>query len=85
MSVYGKNHYNIVISLQLIKINGKKKFLAMIGLLVKGFSCSVASSSSAYSGATSLVRAAWQMFFMFPGGSNSKESACNAGEYGFDP
>ena len=25
MSVYGKNHYNIVISLQLIKINGKKK------------------------------------------------------------
>ena len=25
MSVYGKNHYNIVISLQLIKINEKKK------------------------------------------------------------
>ena len=25
MSVYGKNHYNIVISLQLIKKNGKKK------------------------------------------------------------
>ena len=25
MSMYGKNHYNIVISLQLIKINGKKK------------------------------------------------------------
>ena len=25
MSLYGKNHYNIVISLQLIKINGKKK------------------------------------------------------------
>ena len=25
MSVYGKNHYNIVISLQLIRINGKKK------------------------------------------------------------
>ena len=24
MSVYGKNHYNIVISLQLIKINEKK-------------------------------------------------------------
>ena len=24
MSVYGKNHYNIVISLQLIKINDKK-------------------------------------------------------------
>ena len=24
MSMYGKNHYNIVISLQLIKINGKK-------------------------------------------------------------
>ena len=23
--MYGKNHYNIVISLQLIKINGKKK------------------------------------------------------------
>ena len=26
MSMYGKNHYNIVISLQLIKINGKKTF-----------------------------------------------------------
>ena len=25
MSMYGKNHYNIVVSLQLIKINGKKK------------------------------------------------------------
>ena len=25
MWVYGKNHYNIVISLQLIKINEKKK------------------------------------------------------------
>ena len=25
MSMYGKNHYNIVISLQLLKINGKKK------------------------------------------------------------
>ena len=25
MSMYDKNHYNIVISLQLIKINGKKK------------------------------------------------------------
>ena len=25
MSMYGKNHYNIVISLQLIKINEKKK------------------------------------------------------------
>ena len=25
MSMYGKNHYNIVISLQPIKINGKKK------------------------------------------------------------
>ena len=25
MSMYGKNHYNTVISLQLIKINGKKK------------------------------------------------------------
>ena len=25
MSMYGKNHYTIVISLQLIKINGKKK------------------------------------------------------------
>ena len=25
MSMYGKNHYNIVISLQLIKTNGKKK------------------------------------------------------------
>ena len=25
MSMYGTNHYNIVISLQLIKINGKKK------------------------------------------------------------
>ena len=25
MSAYGKKHYNIVISLQLIKINGKKK------------------------------------------------------------
>ena len=25
MSVYGKNHYNIVISLQLIKISEKKK------------------------------------------------------------
>ena len=27
MSMYDKNHYNIVISLQLIKINGKKKKL----------------------------------------------------------
>ena len=27
MSMYDKNHYNIVISLQLIKINGKKKYL----------------------------------------------------------
>ena len=27
MSMYGKKHYNIVISLQLIKINGKKKVL----------------------------------------------------------
>ena len=26
MSMYDKNHYNIVISLQLIKINGKKNF-----------------------------------------------------------
>ena len=26
MSMYGKNHYNIVISLQLIKINGKNVF-----------------------------------------------------------
>ena len=25
MSMYGKNHYNIVISFQLIKINGGKK------------------------------------------------------------
>ena len=25
MSMYGENHYNIVISLQLIKINEKKK------------------------------------------------------------
>ena len=25
MSMYGKNHYNILISLQLIKINGKKR------------------------------------------------------------
>ena len=25
MSMYEKNHYNIVISLQLIKINGKKE------------------------------------------------------------
>ena len=25
MSMYDKNHYNTVISLQLIKINGKKK------------------------------------------------------------
>ena len=25
MSMYDKNHYSIVISLQLIKINGKKK------------------------------------------------------------
>ena len=25
MSMYGKNHYNIVISLQLIKINEKKQ------------------------------------------------------------
>ena len=25
MSVYGENHYNIVISLQLVKIKGKKK------------------------------------------------------------
>ena len=29
MSMYGKNHYNIVISLQLIKINGKKSFLVL--------------------------------------------------------
>ena len=28
MSMYDKNHYNIVISLQLIKINGKKKILS---------------------------------------------------------
>ena len=27
MSMYGKNHYNIVISLQLIKINEKKMTL----------------------------------------------------------
>ena len=27
MSIYGKNHYNIVISLQLIKINRKKKLI----------------------------------------------------------
>ena len=26
MSMYGKNHHNIVISLQLIKINGKNFF-----------------------------------------------------------
>ena len=35
MSMYGKNHYNIVISLQLIKINEKKeeivKKLSVIG------------------------------------------------------
>ena len=31
MSMYGKNHYNIVISLQLIKINGKKKNKARKG------------------------------------------------------
>ena len=27
MSMYDENHYNIVISLQLIKINGKKKYV----------------------------------------------------------
>ena len=27
MSMYGKNHYNTVISLQLIKINGEKESL----------------------------------------------------------
>ena len=30
MSMYGKNYYNIVISLQLIKINEKKKHVAHI-------------------------------------------------------
>ena len=34
MSMYGKNHYNIVISLQQIKIKGKKFFL--IFEMVKG-------------------------------------------------
>ena len=31
MSMYDKNHYNIVISLQLIKINEKKKKSSMMG------------------------------------------------------
>ena len=30
MSMYGKDHYNIVINLQLIKINGKKKNLYLL-------------------------------------------------------
>ena len=34
MSVYGKNHYNIVISLQLIKINEKKRKKNFLMLLV---------------------------------------------------
>ena len=37
MSVYDKNHYNTVISLQLIKINGKKtlrKITAKIDILL---------------------------------------------------
>ena len=32
MSMYDKNHYNIVISLQLIKINGKKKSKKAVGI-----------------------------------------------------
>ena len=36
MSTYGKNHYNIVISLQLIKISGKKKVLLVMKFYING-------------------------------------------------
>ena len=32
MSMYGKNHYNIVINLQLIKINGKKSTISVFSV-----------------------------------------------------
>ena len=35
MSMYDKNHYNIVISLQLIKINGKKKKKTLLKMVYK--------------------------------------------------
>ena len=37
MSMYDKTHYNIVISLQLIKINGKKKHtLDSLSVVLRG-------------------------------------------------